>query len=229
VSVAGSTRPPGGVASLLATPLDPVARRRVIRIVRLGANVIGATGAIYFARAGYVHYRATHSLVGGAFLAEQLWIVVAFLVRRPAAVVSQRAGDWLLAFGGTFGGVLFRPFGAHPHWGVVTGLDVQVVGLAICIASFAALGRSFGFAPADRGLVRRGPYRIVRHPIYASYFLLQAGYVLQSISARNVAVMALVCGCNVGRLRAEERLMTSSGPYLEYAARVPWRLVPGLW
>ena len=60
---------------------------------------------------------ATHSLIGAVFLAEELWVVVAYLIRRPARVVSQRPVDWLLAFGGTFGGVLLRPTGAHPHWG----------------------------------------------------------------------------------------------------------------
>jgi protein-S-isoprenylcysteine O-methyltransferase Ste14 len=229
VSVAGSTRAPRGVLSFAVGLVDPLTRRRLTRLTRLGANIAGATGAVYFARAGYEHFRLTHSFIGGAFFAEQLWIVVAFLVRRPARVVSVRARDWLLAFGGTFGGVLLRPAGAHPHWGVVAGFDLQLVGLVLCVASFAALGRSFGFAPADRGLVRRGPYRVVRHPVYASYVLLQAGYVLQSISVRNLVVMALVCSCNVGRARAEERLLVSSGPYLDYAARVTWRLVPGLW
>lgn len=137
------------------------------RLLRIAANLVGAFGAVLFARAGLQHYLRTHSLIGAVFLAEQLWIVVAFLVRRPARAVSRRSGDWLLAFGGTFGGVLFRPEGAHPPWGVVAGLGLQTAGLALCVTSFFALGRSFGFAPADRGLKRRGPYAVVRHPIYA--------------------------------------------------------------
>src|SRR6202023_1383045 len=136
-------------------------------------------------------------LIGAAFLAEQMWIVVAYLIRRPARAGSRRLGDWLLAFGGTFGGGLSRPVGAHPQWGVEVGLVVQLLGLAIAVVSFLALGRSFGFAAADRGLVRRGPYAIVRHPIYASYLLLQSGYVLQSLSVRNAIVMLVASGCNV--------------------------------
>jgi protein-S-isoprenylcysteine O-methyltransferase Ste14 len=144
-------------------------------------------------------------------------------------VTSQRPVDWLLAFGGTFGGVLLRPDGAHPHWGVVAGFDVQMIGLVICVASFMALGRSFGFAAADRGLVQRGPYSLVRHPIYASYFFLQIGYLLQSLSLRNTLVVFFICSCNIGRAVVEERLLVSSGPYNDYRLRVPWRLVPGLW
>jgi protein-S-isoprenylcysteine O-methyltransferase Ste14 len=182
-----------------------------------------------FARAGLQHYMHTHSMVGGLFLAEQVWIVIAFLVRRPARRVSQRTGDWLLAFGGTFGGVLFRPDGAHLHWGMVAGLGLQLAGLGFCVTSFLALGRSFGFAPADRGLRRRGPYSLVRHPIYASYFLLQLGYILQSISVRNILVMGFVCACNVGRILAEERFLLASDGYSEYWTAVRWRLAPGVW
>lgn len=198
-------------------------------LLRLGANVVGAGGAALFAWAGLRHYQATHSLVGVGFFAAQLWVVAAYLVRRPATAVSQRTGDWLLAFGGTFGGVLFRPSGAHPDWGVVAGLDLQFAGLVICVVAFLSLGRSFGFAPADRGLKRRGAYAFVRHPIYASYVLLQLGYVLQSISARNLLVMVLVLSCDAGRALAEERLLAASSTYGAYRARVRWRFVPGVW
>jgi protein-S-isoprenylcysteine O-methyltransferase Ste14 len=199
------------------------------RLIRISANLVGAGGAALFAWAGLQHYETTRSLVGAGFFAAQLWVVAAYLVRRPASVVSQRTSDWVLAFGGTFGGVLFRPSGAHPHWGVIAGLDLQVVGLAICVVSFLSLGRSFGFAPADRGLKRRGSYAIVRHPIYSSYVLLQLGYVLQSLSVRNAIVMVFVCSCNVGRVLAEERLLATSTTYDEYRADVRWRLIPGLW
>jgi len=202
---------------------------RTVPIVRIAANIIAAFGAALFAKAGLDYYLRTHSLIGGAFFAEEMWIVVAYLVRRPARVTSQRPVDWLLAFGGTFGGVLLRPDGAHPHWGVVAGFDLQMIGLVICVASFIALGRSFGFAAADRGLVQRGPYSLVRHPIYASYFFLQIGYLLQSLSLRNTLVVFFICSCNIGRAVVEERLLVSSGPYNDYRLRVPWRLVPGLW
>jgi protein-S-isoprenylcysteine O-methyltransferase Ste14 len=104
-----------------------------------------------------------------------------------------------------------------------------LVGLLICVWSLAALGRSFGFAAADRGMVRRGPYRVVRHPIYASYVLLQLGYLLQSISVRNALVMLFASSCNVGRALAEERLLANNGQYDTYRAQVRWRVLPGVW
>jgi protein-S-isoprenylcysteine O-methyltransferase Ste14 len=198
-------------------------------VVRISMNIVGAVGAAYFAKATLQFYLHTRHLIGAAFFVEQMWVVVAYLIRRPARMVSRRLGDWLLAFGGTFGGVLFRPIGAHPRWGVDIGLDVQLIGLAICVVSFLALGRSFGFAAADRGLVRRGPYALIRHPIYASYLLLQSGYVLQSLSFWNALVMVMVTTCNVGRILAEDRLLATNEHHGIYRAQVRWRLLPGVW
>jgi protein-S-isoprenylcysteine O-methyltransferase Ste14 len=70
---------------------------------------------------------------------------------------------------------------------------------------------------------------VVRHPIYASYVLLQLGYLLQSISVRNALVMVFASGCNVGRALAEDRVLATNEDYGAYRSRVRWRLVPGLW
>ena len=215
-----------------STPPRPPARQWPVlrtRLIRISANLVGAAGAAYFVKVSLDFYLHTHRLIGAAFLGEQTWVVFAYLIRRPARTVSRRWGDWVLAFGGTFAGVLFRPVGLHPHWGVAAGLAVQMVGLVACVLSFLALGRSFGFAAADRGLVRAGPYALVRHPIYASYFVLQAGYLLQSIAVWNVLVMLCITACNAGRAVVEEGLLATSGEYQAYRQQVRWRLVPGVW
>lgn len=202
---------------------------RSARLIRIAANLVGAVGAAYFVKATVQFYVRTHRFIGVALLAQQVWVVVAYLVRRPARAVSARPVDWALAFGGTFGGVLLRPSGVHYHWGVTIGLWVQILGLAMCVASFLTLGRSFGFAAADRGLVTRGPYAIVRHPVYASYLFVLSGYLLQSISVRNALVILLVTSCNVGRAVVEDRLLATSERYEAYRNRVRWSLLPGIW
>ncbi|HZT66956.1 MAG TPA: isoprenylcysteine carboxylmethyltransferase family protein [Acidimicrobiales bacterium] len=199
------------------------------RAVRIGANLIGAAGAAFFAQSTLRSDLHAHSGIGTVFLVEQSLVVLAYLIRRPARAVTARLGDWLLAFGGTFGGVLFSTGGAHPKWGVSIGLWLQLVGLAAAIASFLALGRNFGFSAADRGLATRGPYAVVRHPIYASYLLVQFGFLLQSVSVRNVLVILLTTSCNVGRALVEEDLLVSGEMYRSYRGRVRWRLVPGVW
>ncbi len=211
--------------TLTRPPLTPGARR----LTRTAVNLAGAAIAALFARASLQFYFHTHRLIGGLFVIEQILVAVAFLIRRPPQAVSWRAGNWLVAFGGTFGGLLLRPGGAHPAWGVETGFGLQLVGLVIAITSLLALGRSFGFVAAGRGLKTRGPYAVVRHPIYASYLLIQSGYVLQSLSLRNILVFALASTCNIGRALAEEKLLAQSRAYRTYRAKVRRRLIPYLW
>jgi protein-S-isoprenylcysteine O-methyltransferase Ste14 len=227
VNTPGSVVPPRSPHRRWLEPGFFTARQE--RLIRISANLIGAAGAALFAKAAIQAYLHTHRVLGAAFLVEQTWVVMAYLIRRPARAVTRRTGDWLLAFGGTFGGVLFRPDGAHLRWGLDVGVGVQFLGLAICVVSFLALGRSFGFAAADRGLVSRGPYAVVRHPIYASYLLLQIGYVLQSISIWNALVMVFITTCNVGRAGAEDGILATNEHYGTYCTQVRWRLVPGLW
>jgi len=192
-------------------------------------NLLGAAGAAWFARASLQYYLQTHRLIGGAFFIEQAWFVGAFLFRRPARAVGQRLSDWLLAAGGTFGGLLFRPAGAHPQWGVDAGLGLQVAGLALALLALVALGRSFGFVAADRGLATRGPYAVVRHPLYGAYVLIQAGYLMQTVSVRNAVVLAFATSCNIGRIVAEERVLAGASGYEDYRRRVRWRMLPGIW
>ena len=199
------------------------------RLARIGVNLLGAASAALFARASIEFYLQSHRLIGAVFFLEQAWFVTLFLIRRPPRVVSDRAAAWLLAAAGTFGGLLLRPQGAHPEWGVQAGLGLQLLGLALAVASLAALGRSFGFVAADRGLVTRGPYAVVRHPVYVAYLLIQCGYVLQAVSVRNIAVLAVATGCNVGRAICEERVLAGRSDYAAYRGRVRHRLLPGVW
>ena len=207
----------------------PAERPAVSWLVHLLVNLAGATLAAFFARATLLYFLRTHSLIGGVFFVEQAWYVGAFLARRPPRASSRQLRAWLLAAGGTFGGLLLRPEGLHPHWGVVAGLVLQLVGLVLALAALAALGRSFGFVAADRGLVTRGPYRVVRHPVYASYIVIQSGYLLQAQSPRNLLVLLFATGCNVGRCLAEEQILAGTPAFQQYRERVRWRLVRGVW
>jgi protein-S-isoprenylcysteine O-methyltransferase Ste14 len=202
---------------------------RAQQLLRVIANLVGAAGAAYFATITLQTYLQTHRLLGIGFFVEQMVVVVLYLLRRPAREVTRRSRDWLLAFGGTFVPVLLRPYGVHAALAIDVGTAFQILGLALCLWSFLVLGRSFGFAAADRGLVERGPYAFVRHPIYSSYLLLQGGYVLQTMSLRNVIVFVVATGCNVGRVLVEDEILAGNSAHASYRTRVRWRLIPGIW
>jgi len=193
------------------------------------ADSLGAVVVLLFAQASIRFYLHTHRLIGAVFFVQQLWVAGSFLTRRRPGAVSHRPLEWAVAFGGSFGGYLLRPAGLHPAWGVKAGLVLQLLGLAVWAIAFFALGRSFGLVPADRRLVGSGPYSIIRHPLYASYMVTQLGYLLQSVSVWNGAVLVSTFSCQVARALAEERLLLTTGPYAEYRKRVRWRLIPLVW
>jgi protein-S-isoprenylcysteine O-methyltransferase Ste14 len=200
------------------------------RTVTIAFNLAGAAGAAFFLRATVRYFLATHQVIGGLFVVEQLWLVGAFLLRRPAVAVDRRPGTWLVAFAALVS-LLYRPEGLHSTWGLGIGDVLQFAGAVLCIAALVALGRSFGYVAADRGLKSGGPYSVVRHPVYASYLVMQIGYVLQAVSVRNVVILVLATGVNAARALAEERVMLRTEPalYAPYARRVRWRFVPWLW
>lgn len=152
-----------------------------------------------------------------------------FLVRRPAERVSSDPTHWIVAFVGTFGSLLLRPGGVAFAWADPLGLSIQGVGLLFALASLGALGRSFGIVPADRGIVRTGLYRVVRHPMYASYLTAQMGYLLQSPRMWNVCVMAVTWICQVWRILNEERFLSHDPEYRKLTDRTRWRLIPAIW
>jgi protein-S-isoprenylcysteine O-methyltransferase Ste14 len=216
-----------GIPGLISTSISqPPSAQRLLRVC---ANCVGAGSAAIFSYSFLHFYFQSHRLIGIVFFAQQTLVALAYLIRRPARLVTRRLDDWLLAFAGTFMGVLFRPEGEHPAWGIWTGIVLQLVGVAIVVTCILTLGRSFGFAAADRGVVTHGPYDVVRHPMYMSYLLLDSGYLLQSLSLRNAAVLVLGTLCNGGRALAEERLLTTNKDYLAYRHRVRRRIIPGVW
>lgn len=199
------------------------------RTLTVCANVVGAASAAVFAYSFLRFYLQSHRAIGIVFSVQQTFVAVAYLIRRPARRVTRRLDDWCLAFAGTFIGALLRPDGQHPVWGFWAGTLLQLTGAAVIIMCIFTMGRSFGFAAADRGVVTHGAYTVVRHPMYASYLLLQSGYLLQSLSVPNAAIVVLGTLCNGGRALAEERLLAANRIYLAYRRQVRRRVIPGVW
>jgi protein-S-isoprenylcysteine O-methyltransferase Ste14 len=125
--------------------------------------------------------------------------------------------------------ILFaQPPRSTPQGLILTGEAVAVGAYLWLLASVIALGRCFGVLPEARGLVTRGPYRIVRHPVYLGEIGACIGLAAASPSPRNAAALAALIAAQSLRLRLEERALTDSFPdYAAYAAETP-RLLPRL-
>ena len=112
--------------------------------------------------------------------------------------------------------------------GAVT-VTIQLVGLAMATVAMGSLRRSFGLAPANRGVKTAGMYRYVRHPLYAAYLVTFTGYVLAYPAPRNLVVFACAVAGQVLRMQLEERLLLRDQQYVDYAARTRFRIVPGVY
>jgi protein-S-isoprenylcysteine O-methyltransferase Ste14 len=75
-----------------------------------------------------------------------------------------------------------------------------------------------------------GPYRIVRHPMYAGSMLYLLGMALLLGSWWGAAAVPLMSAGIAARAVGEERMLRRElAGYDEYASRVRFRLIPGLW
>ena len=104
----------------------------------------------------------------------------------------------------------------------------SAVGLIVVIAGKLTLGRSFGIAPANRGVVVAGPYVFVRHPIYAGYLVTHVAFALAYPSPWNIAVLLVSDAALIFRALCEERVLATDHTYQRYCRRVAWHLVPGV-
>ena len=98
--------------------------------------------------------------------------------------------------------------------------------VAVRVGCVLSLGRSFGIAAANRGVVTTGAYRYVRHPMYAAYVLSTVLQLCLHPSFRNSLVVACSCSFHAWRIRCEEQLLGQSSTYRAYCARVRWRMLP---
>lgn len=179
----------------------------------------------------YMHVRAVavdHTWTSMPFAIEQAILVVLFVTRRRDAGTSNRMIDWVFATIGAWGPLVLQ---VHPTAGEVMragGIAIQTCGLVLSCVGFLWLGKSFGIVAANRGLKTSGPYRFVRHPIYASHTVTLLGFAVANLWWFNVVIVGIVLTGQLFRMAAEERVLTATDEYRAYAREVRWRLVPGV-
>jgi protein-S-isoprenylcysteine O-methyltransferase Ste14 len=212
---------------------------------------IVATGALLFASAGTLHWPgawallATSAVLGpacGLWLAKTDLALLAERLRLTARE-EQPAADkkFMLAFAAT-----------ALLWLVAMGLDrrmqasqvpltLQVLGLAMYLASTGFIMwvfRENSFAvpvikvqtARDHHVISTGPYALVRHPMYSGIMLFFFGVPLLVGSWWGVALAPAFAILFALRADIEERALVAGLPgYADYAARVRYRLLPGVW
>ncbi|MGC1189401.1 MAG: isoprenylcysteine carboxylmethyltransferase family protein, partial [Candidatus Binatus sp.] len=77
---------------------------------------------------------------------------------------------------------LMRPIAPSTGALATAGLLFELLGIVITQVARVYMGRSFGILPANRGIVSKGPFRWIRHPIYFGWLILSIGYAMSFVS-----------------------------------------------
>jgi protein-S-isoprenylcysteine O-methyltransferase Ste14 len=174
----------------------------------------------------------TFTITDWIYVLQHLIVLGIALTRRPPkaqdhSLLSSAAVG--VAYGYPYAQVIYLGwFPGDPAW-PEGGLVMVTVAAVLSLTSLLTLGQLFGVRPALRGLATTGPYRFVRHPMYLSYIVADIGYNLQEWNFVTAALVALGWLSLIYRIRAEERILSQDSGWLQYAARVRYRLLPGIW
>jgi protein-S-isoprenylcysteine O-methyltransferase Ste14 len=147
---------------------------------------------------------------------------------RPASDGSTSTREWLIAFAGT-AAPLFATPGGTPLLPVNVIAVIFLVGIVLQVSTKVNLNRSFGIVPANRGVVTTGFYSVVRHPVYASYFIGHMAFLLVNPTLWNLCIYSIELGFQIARMHAEEGLLSRDPAYASYLRNVRYRLVPGVY
>jgi protein-S-isoprenylcysteine O-methyltransferase Ste14 len=178
-----------------------------------------------------------------------VWIVVALvwvvgMLTAKRAVRRQSTGSRVLQtlFPAAAMVLLSRP---HPAvallaWQVLPdtpvvgwiGLVVALLGAVVAVWARIALGRNWSATVTiteRHELVRRGPYRFVRHPIYSGLLLMVLGTAIAQGQLRGPIALGLVFTGFLLKSRTEDRFMLEQfGPeYVQYG-REARAMIPGV-
>jgi len=210
-----------------------------------------ALAVLLFVPAGTLRWPAAWVFLGfmlalglgfGGWLARKNPALLAERMRPPIRADQPSADKKLLIAFGIVNLIWFIVIGLDKrwHWSDVP-VAWQALGLVLLILSSAFIAWVFNensFAAAvvrlqsERGhrVISSGPYAFVRHPMYtgAVLFMIGIGLLLGSWWGTGISlIFVLLFGI---RTRIEEHTLTTGLPdYADYAARVRYRLVPGLW
>lgn len=121
-----------------------------------------------------------------------------------------------------------------PVW--VQGIGGLALAVSFLIVYLAYRANSYAAPVAkiqsERGqkVVTSGPYRYVRHPIYAGGILYYFSIPLLLGSWYGLAMVPVMSAIIAARAILEERMLEAElDGYAEYAARVRYRLIPMIW
>ncbi len=224
-------------------------RSGINRLIQIFVSVL-LMGLVLFLSAGRLDWPAAWIFLGSYALV--ILTLGVWVTRKHPDVVNERgkiahnAKSWdkvLMTIYTVMILVLFAVAGLDAGrfgWSVMP-LALQLIGYIALIFAMAVTYWAMAVNPFlstivriqdDRGhyVVTSGPYRYVRHPMYAMILLMYPGIALELGSWWALIPAAVIMIVFVIRTALEDRTLQAELPgYVEYAQQTRYRLVPGVW
>jgi len=117
-------------------------------------------------------------------------------------------------------------------WVVPVGLCLQAGSALLAVWARRHLGRNWSgaiTAKVDHQLIRTGPYRVVRHPIYSGMLGMFLGTALVSGELHGLLAVVIIAAAYWRKIRLEEKLLARvfGDQFNEYRQK-SWAVIPGL-
>lgn len=209
-----------------APPLKPPRERATERRIEKALDVLLGLSSFSWAALGLLHHEGPPLLARlGASLVNAT-VGLLFLIRSPAQI-SATYRELMRALPSALAGLA--------AWRLSGDEWPELLAIAfLCVALLASvtllfLGRAFAVLPALRALRARGPYRVVRHPLYALELLLLALSGAVHAWWAGVGLALLTALALIPRIRDEERVLARDPHYAAYQSAVRYRLLPGVY
>jgi protein-S-isoprenylcysteine O-methyltransferase Ste14 len=157
-------------------------------------------------------------------------LALLIMTRPPAKARADGVLPRIAAFVGTYLPWTITFFGktdqALPN---LASTACVLVGLIMMLVTIRHLGRSFSLVPQARSVVKTGPYRWIKHPLYLAEEIAVLGVVLQFLTPVTVIIFVLHIGIQVTRILYEEDLLRRNCPEYSVYEASRWRLIPYVW
>jgi protein-S-isoprenylcysteine O-methyltransferase Ste14 len=178
-------------------------------------------------RGGGSMLRWAGTLLTVAFYVLVIWC---YLRRGPARATTRSVTARAAAVVATWIPFAIPLLHGSPPGAVRQGVSdvLLLAGLAWAVWSLRSLGRNLSVIPQARDVADAGPYRWIRHPLYAGEIVSSMGLTIAAHSLAAVAVWLGICALQVYRALREEQLLLAVLPgYGAYRSRTA-ALLPGI-
>ncbi len=207
-------------------------------------------GIVLFLSSGNIRWTAAWTYLGISLAS--VVVNASFMLRTNPETVAERGQArgwqrWDKLVSGLWASLqylilpLIAGLDARFHWSGEVGLywhglGVLVYGFSLAISGWSMITNAYfstaARIQADRGhqVCKSGPYRFIRHPGYASFFLQSLGMAVL-LGSWWALIPALLAGVlMVTRTALEDRMLQNDlAGYKEYAQEVKYKLLPGVW